>query len=87
MIYTEHLVNASRRPQTSKRTRKPPKHQVGQKENRNGDRTCAPERKLWRRKGFYTLGSPFMSREIDLGGGMSRASEPGREAWQWVCRS
>ena len=49
-VHTEHPLNARRRPQTSKRARKPPKNQVGQKENRNWDRTCAPERKLWRRK-------------------------------------
>ena len=31
MIHTEHLLNAGRRPQTSKRARKPPCDWVGQK--------------------------------------------------------
>ena len=48
-IHTEHLVNAGRRPQTSKRARKPPGNQVGQKEKvkeRNQDRALLPGREL-----------------------------------------
>lgn len=35
MINTEHLLKASRRPQTSQRARKPPRNWLGQKEKRN----------------------------------------------------
>ena len=46
-VHTEHLLNASRRPQTSERARKPSQNQVGQKEKeRNLDRACATGREL-----------------------------------------
>ena len=80
---TEHLLNADRRPQTSKKARKSPHTWVGRKkkEKKNRDRTCTPGRELWRRKSFHTLGSPFTGRDRVRG-----ASEPQRRAQQQGCR-
>ena len=91
MILTEHLLNAGRRPQTSKRARKSPCNWVGQKKKeekrereRNRDRTCTPGRKLCKRIGFCTLGSPVTGGKIsqDRGG----VSGPWRRVQQLVCR-
>ena len=52
MTLTAQLLNAGRRPQTSKRARKSPCNQVGQKKKerkerkRNWDGICAPGREL-----------------------------------------
>ena len=48
---TEHLLNAGRRPQTSKKARNSPRTWVGQKkkektETKNRDRTCTSGREL-----------------------------------------
>ena len=66
---TEHLLNSGRRPQTSQKARNSPRTWVGQKKKqrqKNRDGTCTSGKELWRRKGFHTLGSPFMGGE---GGG------------------
>ena len=70
---TEHLLNTGRRPQTSERARKSPCRWVGQKKNereRNCNVICAPERELWKMKGFYTQGSPLIGGEVSPYAGM-----------------
>ena len=75
---TGHILNAGRRPQTSQKARNSPRTWVGQKkkektETKNRDRTCTSGRELWRRKGFHTLGSPFVGGDSSCGGGKLRS--------------
>ena len=86
MIYTEHLVNASRRPQTSKRTRKPPHDQVGQrKKKRKGIRTgLRPREGTMNEERVPYAGESLHWRGIRLDG--EGHSKPRRRAQQLVCR-
>ena len=87
MIHTEHLLNATRRPLTSRRARKPPRSWVEQNEKeRNWDGACTPGKELWRKKGSRTPGSPspagrpvWMEGELQsLEGECSNQSENGK---------
>ena len=42
---------------------------------KNRDGTCTPERELWRRKSFHTLGRPFTGGQRSGWGGRFRATE------------
>ena len=62
------LLNAGRRPHTSKRTKRIstwPGRIKDKKTERNLDRTCTPGRKLWKSKDARTPGSPLTSRKRD----------------------
>ena len=86
MIYTEHLVNASRRPQTSKRTRKPPHDQAGQrKKERKGIRTgLHPREGAMNKERVPYPGESLHWWGISLDG--EGHSKPRRRAQQLVCR-
>ena len=66
MILTEHLLTAGRRPQTSKKGKKPPHNWVGQKEKRERERKEKNESgleqhfwELWKKKEICILGGPL----------------------------
>ena len=85
----EHPLNAGRRPQTPPKGKTLPtylgraKEKKKQQRQKNRDGTCTSGRELWRRKGFHTLGSPFMGG--DCGWRRGDASEPRRRAQQQGC--
>ena len=64
MIFKEHLLNAGRRTQISKKGKQPPpncveqKSKVGGVSRMNQDGTSTPDRELWKRKGICMLGGP-----------------------------
>ena len=68
---TEHLLNAGRRPQTSKKARILPHNWVGQKKKYIYKGTWASMRELWRKKSFQYYEVP------------SLAETGGRELWSF----
>ena len=93
MIHTEHLLNATRRPLTSRRARKPPRSWVEQNEKeRNWDGACTPGKELWRKKGSRTPGSPspagrpvWMEGELQSLEGESAATSLRMAKWGVIC--
>lgn len=69
MIFIECLLNASWRPQTSKRAQKSLPNKVGQKKKRERERgirmgpRLPPGRMLWKRKHFHTMGCTLTGEE------------------------
>ena len=49
---------------------------------KNRDRTCTSGRKLWRRKSFHTLGSPFTGGDGWMGGEENTATGVQRAKWR-----
>ena len=85
---TEHLLNAGRRPQTSQKARNSPSTWVSKRKKKkqrqkNRDGTCTSAKEPWKRKGFHSLGSPFVGG--DCGWQRGEASEPWRRAQPQGC--
>lgn len=79
MIHTAHLLNAGKRPSTSKEARNPPHNWIGQKEKRKRERekriqnrSGNPKREMLKRKETHNLGSYLTDREVSGDGGMSK---------------